>query len=209
MAGWRSCSTASAAATRTCARSGFARAMMPSAMLAVMLAAMGVFGTGTGWPDVIVPRSWAALACGADGRSSVRHGASFAANAPRRLAWRRSRRQDMGMTEQPPVVCSLSTDEYQSRIAWIEDLTLRALQSHVRDDLVLLLSYAPEAAPEVRARSRRHSSRARARMGERLPSCAHAEWASGPTGACLLRKIGFAPGLRAAYVAKRSTDDDA
>ncbi len=56
----------------------------------------------------------------------------------------------MGMTEQPPIVCCLRMDEYRSRIAWIEDLTLRALQSHVRDDLVLLLFYAPEAAPDVR-----------------------------------------------------------
>ena len=28
--------------------------MTPSATLAVLLAALGVFGTGTGWPDVIV-----------------------------------------------------------------------------------------------------------------------------------------------------------
>jgi hypothetical protein len=56
----------------------------------------------------------------------------------------------LGTTEQPPIVCCLSTDEYQSRIAWIENLTQRALQSHVRDDLALLLFYAPEAAPEVR-----------------------------------------------------------
>jgi hypothetical protein len=33
---------------------------------------------------------------------------------------------------------------------WIDNLTLHALRSHVRDDLALLLVYAPEAAPEVR-----------------------------------------------------------
>jgi Co/Zn/Cd efflux system component len=36
---------------------------------AVVLAAAGVFGTGTGWPDVAWPRSWAASASGAAGRS--------------------------------------------------------------------------------------------------------------------------------------------
>jgi len=55
----------------------------------------------------------------------------------------------LGTTEQPPIVCCLSANEHQSRIAWIINLALRALRSHVRDDLVLLLFYAPEAAPEV------------------------------------------------------------
>ena len=36
---------------------------------AVVLAAAGVFGTGTGWPDVAWPRSWAASASGTAGRS--------------------------------------------------------------------------------------------------------------------------------------------
>ena len=54
------------------------------------------------------------------------------------------------MTKPPPVACCLSAGEYQDRIAWIESLALRALQSHARDDLVLCLSYAPEAAPDVR-----------------------------------------------------------
>ena len=35
-------------------RSGFAHAMNAVGNSAVLLAAMGVFGTGTGWPDVIV-----------------------------------------------------------------------------------------------------------------------------------------------------------
>jgi hypothetical protein len=54
------------------------------------------------------------------------------------------------MANPPPVACCLSAGEYQGRIAWIEILTRRALQSHARDDLVLCLSYAPEAAPDVR-----------------------------------------------------------
>jgi hypothetical protein len=56
----------------------------------------------------------------------------------------------METTEQPPIACCLGAREYQSRIAWIENLTVRALQSHARDDLVLHISYTPEAAPEVR-----------------------------------------------------------
>ncbi len=44
---------------------------------AVMLAAMGVFGTGTGWPDAIVAVAlWAGWVCGAAGRSSVRRALS-------------------------------------------------------------------------------------------------------------------------------------
>jgi len=52
--------------------------------------------------------------------------------------------------EQPPVACCLSAGEYQTRLAWIENLTRKALRTHARDDLVLRLVYAPEAAGEVR-----------------------------------------------------------
>ena len=38
--------------------------------LAVLLAAVGVFGTGTGWPDVIVAASWLVSHCKARGSSS-------------------------------------------------------------------------------------------------------------------------------------------
>jgi hypothetical protein len=47
---------------RTCARLGFARATTCSAIWAVLLAALGVFGTGTGWPDFIVAAIMAGLA---------------------------------------------------------------------------------------------------------------------------------------------------
>ena len=53
--------------------------------LAVLLAALGVFGTGTSWPDVIVAAIMGGLACGAVGRSSVRRGASFALSTLHRL----------------------------------------------------------------------------------------------------------------------------
>jgi hypothetical protein len=56
----------------------------------------------------------------------------------------------MDDTDQPPIACCLGATEYQSRIAWIENLTRQALRSHARDDLVLRLSYTPEAAAEVR-----------------------------------------------------------
>jgi hypothetical protein len=49
-----------------------------------------------------------------------------------------------------PLTCCLSAAAYRNRIAWIESLTRRALQSHARDDLVLSLAYAPEAAADVR-----------------------------------------------------------
>jgi hypothetical protein len=55
----------------------------------------------------------------------------------------------MSISEQPPVACCLSTSEYQSRIAWIKTLTHQFLREHSRDDLVLRLFYAPEAAAEV------------------------------------------------------------
>ena len=41
-----------------------------------MLAAPGVFGTGTGWPDIIVAAIMGGLGFGAAGRSSARPAAS-------------------------------------------------------------------------------------------------------------------------------------
>jgi Co/Zn/Cd efflux system component len=46
----------------TCSRCGFARANDVLGNLAVLLAALGVFGTGTGWPDLIVATLMATLA---------------------------------------------------------------------------------------------------------------------------------------------------
>ena len=50
------------AATPTCARHGFVPAMMCSAILLFCLPPPGVFGTGTGWPDIIVAAIMAGLA---------------------------------------------------------------------------------------------------------------------------------------------------
>jgi hypothetical protein len=56
----------------------------------------------------------------------------------------------MSIAEQPPLACCLSPGDYQNRIAWIEDLTRKALRNYVRDDLVLRLFYAPAYAVDVR-----------------------------------------------------------
>jgi hypothetical protein len=59
--------------------------------------------------------------------------------------------KDISMTgsEQPSIVCCLSAGDYRRRLAWIDSLARKALRSHDRDDLVLYLAYAPEAAGEV------------------------------------------------------------
>lgn len=56
----------------------------------------------------------------------------------------------MDTSEQPPIACCLSTGEYQRRNAWIESLARTHLRKPTRDDLVLRLLYASEAADEVR-----------------------------------------------------------
>jgi hypothetical protein len=55
----------------------------------------------------------------------------------------------MGVSKQPPIACCLNIGEYQSRVAWIESLTRKSLRGRTRDDLVLRLFFAPEAATEV------------------------------------------------------------
>ncbi len=55
----------------------------------------------------------------------------------------------MSISTKPPIACRLSAGEYQSRIAWIERVVRKSLREHARDDLVLRLFYAPEAAVEV------------------------------------------------------------
>jgi hypothetical protein len=49
-----------------------------------------------------------------------------------------------------PIVCTLSAGNFKDRIAWIGELTRDALRSHGRQDLILDLRYAPEAAGRVR-----------------------------------------------------------
>jgi hypothetical protein len=50
----------------------------------------------------------------------------------------------------PPIACTLTAGNFNDRIAWIGELTRDALRSYERQDLVLDLRYAPEAAGRVR-----------------------------------------------------------
>jgi hypothetical protein len=56
----------------------------------------------------------------------------------------------MDAIEQPPVACCLGAGEYKDRVAWIENLNRQALRQHTCSDLVLTLSYARDAASDVR-----------------------------------------------------------
>jgi hypothetical protein len=50
----------------------------------------------------------------------------------------------------PPIACTLTGQEFRDRLAWIAELTRESLRSYQRNDLVLDLRYAPEAASRVR-----------------------------------------------------------
>jgi hypothetical protein len=60
----------------------------------------------------------------------------------------RLKTQEMTVESQP-VACTLAGSDFQERVAWIATLTRDALRSYNRDDLVLHLRYAPEAASRV------------------------------------------------------------
>jgi hypothetical protein len=62
------------------------------------------------------------------------------------------------MKHSQPVACTLVGGDFQERIAWIATLTRDALQNYDRNDLVLNLRYAPEAASRVRAMMRREQA---------------------------------------------------
>jgi hypothetical protein len=49
-----------------------------------------------------------------------------------------------------PIACTLTSGYFKDRIAWIGELTRDALRSYERQDLILDLQYAPEAAGRVR-----------------------------------------------------------
>ena len=49
-----------------------------------------------------------------------------------------------------PIACTLTAGNFKDCMAWIGELTRDALRSHERQDLVLDLRYAPEAADRVR-----------------------------------------------------------
>ncbi len=56
----------------------------------------------------------------------------------------------MTLSNTQPIACTLAAGNFKDRMAWIGELTCDALRSHERQDLVLDLRYAPEAAGRVR-----------------------------------------------------------
>ena len=56
----------------------------------------------------------------------------------------------MTIVEPSPIACTLTPGAYKDRLAWIAALNRDALRKHARRDLVLELSYAPEARERVR-----------------------------------------------------------
>ena len=56
----------------------------------------------------------------------------------------------MPNAESAPIACTLTPDDYKTRLAWIADLTRDALRSQARRDLQLELVYSADAAARVR-----------------------------------------------------------
>ena len=56
----------------------------------------------------------------------------------------------MTIAEAPPIACTLAPEAFKDRLAWIAALNKDALRKYERRDLVLELSYAPEARERVR-----------------------------------------------------------
>lgn len=52
-------------------------------------------------------------------------------------------------TTDPPIACTLGAGDFKARIAWLADLSARALTGHRRDGLVLHLQYLGDAHEEV------------------------------------------------------------
>src|SRR4051812_43270285 len=61
-------------------------------------------------------------------------------------------------TDPPPIACTLGAGDYAERLAWIATLNGDALLTHRRHDLTLDLTYAPEAAAQVRELVRREEA---------------------------------------------------
>lgn len=58
----------------------------------------------------------------------------------------------------PPIACTLTGQEFRDRLAWIAELARETLRSWHRNDLMLDLHYAPEAASRVREMMRREQA---------------------------------------------------
>jgi hypothetical protein len=61
-------------------------------------------------------------------------------------------------TEGQPIACTLAGEDFRERLAWIAALTREAMRSYERNDLVLNLRYAPEAASRVREMMRKEQT---------------------------------------------------
>ena len=61
-------------------------------------------------------------------------------------------------TEGQPIACTLAGGDFRERLAWIAALTRDTMRSYDRDDLVLNLRYAPEAASCVREMVRKEQT---------------------------------------------------
>jgi hypothetical protein len=60
--------------------------------------------------------------------------------------------------EATPIACTLAPGDFNSRLAWIAELTRDALREHRRDGLILQLTYAAEAAHRVREMVRKEQA---------------------------------------------------
>ena len=60
------------------------------------------------------------------------------------------RRATVTLSNAQPIACTLTAGNFKDRMAWIGELTRDALRSHERQDLVLDLRYAPQAADRLR-----------------------------------------------------------
>lgn len=56
----------------------------------------------------------------------------------------------MTIVETSPIACTLTPGAFKERMGWMAALNKEALRTHMRRDLVLELSYAPEARERVR-----------------------------------------------------------
>jgi hypothetical protein len=61
-------------------------------------------------------------------------------------------------TKGQPIACTLAGEDFRERLAWIAALTREAMRSYDRNDLVLNLRYAPEAASRVREMVRKEQT---------------------------------------------------
>ena len=60
--------------------------------------------------------------------------------------------------ETAPIACTLTSGDFKDRASWIRELASRSLRAATRKPLALHLTYAPEAAAQVRELVRKERS---------------------------------------------------